>query len=189
MNFFESEKRIIRKETAWTLSNIAVGNRKQIQHIIDNDLISPILERLEDSEQDVVRESCWCIFNLIEGSSRKQLDVLIAESTLESLCELLEHHDAKILKIVLESIETILSRGQKQAQKDHEDNPYLEPFESCGGLNKLELLQVHPNTEIYNLAVTILEKYFDAVDIEELDIEAMQPKYDTKTTTLKNFVF
>ena len=41
-------KQNIVKEAAWTISNIAAGNKDQIQALIDNGIIPPLLAVLKD---------------------------------------------------------------------------------------------------------------------------------------------
>ena len=40
-------------------------------------------------------------------------------------------------------------------------------IEEVGGLDKIDALQTHANHQVYELAVKILERYFDAVDEDE----------------------
>lgn len=59
------------------------------------------------------------------------------------------------------------SVGQQDAQK-YGTNRVAGFIEEAGGLDKLEGLQVHPNHEVYDKVVKILETYFAASEEEAL---------------------
>jgi len=62
--------------------------------------------------------------------------------------------------VALEGLENILKVGDPDA------STYIGSIEEVGGLDKLEALQTHRNHEIYEKAVSILEKYFAAEEDE-----------------------
>merc|ERR1719181_1103078 len=43
-------KKAIRKESCWTISNITAGNRDQIQEVINNGLIPPVIALLQTGD-------------------------------------------------------------------------------------------------------------------------------------------
>ena len=49
-------------------------------------------------------------------------------------------------------------------------NPFSVIVDECGGLAKLEALQSHANTQIYNKALNIIEKYFEVEADESTDL-------------------
>jgi len=131
------------------------------------DILNAVISCLEDSEAEVIRECCWVIFNLIEGSSEEQFESLINDDCISFLVDLIEIKDVKVLKIVLQTLESILERGEDKAKMDQEANPYAYAIESFpDALRNLELLQEHKNEDIFNLAADILENYFGAKELQ-----------------------
>ncbi len=49
-------------------------------------------------------------------------------------------------------------------------NPYAQLVEDADGLDKIEALQDHPNEELYEKAVHILETYFDIEEGEDQNL-------------------
>jgi len=171
-DLLKNEKKIMRKETAWTISNIAAGTKYQIDKLFHRDIIGGLIECLNDSEYDVIRESCWAIFNMIEGSQIDQFEMLMSEQCLEALIDLFEYPDAKVLKIVLQTLESILEKGDEIAKQTEDVNPYVYLIETYdNALADLEELQNHKNEDIYELVTEILEVYFHAKDVEDVGVD------------------
>jgi len=86
------------------------------------------------------------------------------------LCDLLVCPDPRIVTVCLEGLENILKVGEaeKNLGATGEVNRYAQMIDDAEGLEKIENLQSHDNTEIYEKAVKILETYW----LEEED-EAM----------------
>lgn len=72
-----SDKDSIRKEAAWTISNITAGNRHQIQAVIDANIF-PILTRiLKTAEFKTRKEAAWAITNATSSGTPEQIKYLV----------------------------------------------------------------------------------------------------------------
>jgi len=158
-----SNKKSIRKEALWTISNICADSETHIQAVIDCGLMGRICELLRSghSDADVKREAIWCVCNTVTIGSRAQVDLLVSDSRFDYLKILASFiassRDTKSLKTALESIYTILVHGDA-----HEHvNPYTELLEEAGGLNTIEDLQQDESEDIYHAAIRILENFFN----------------------------
>ncbi len=85
---------------------------------------------------------------------------LVKQGTLEALTYLLAGSDIQILSVILEAVDHILG-----AQWEKEENNPVTQFESIGGLKKLEALQLHPNGEIYQKTVNLMDKYYQIQEV------------------------
>ena len=74
--------------------------------------------------------------------------------------------DPEILKIAILGINYVLNKGVLIAKQTNGENIFLTEFEQHGGVMKMERMQEHPNDDVYNAALKLLEKHYDLVDHE-----------------------
>ncbi|XP_072993939.1 importin subunit alpha-1b-like [Typha latifolia] len=157
-----NHKKSIKKEACWTISNITAGNKDQIQAVIAAGIISPLVHLLQSAEFDIKKEAAWAISNATSGGTPDQIKYLVSQGCIKPLCDLLVCPDPRIVTVCLEGLENILKVGE--ADKDMgatgDGNPYAQMIEDAEGLEKIENLQSHDNTEIYEKSVKLLEKYW-----------------------------
>ncbi|KAG5525478.1 hypothetical protein RHGRI_031955 [Rhododendron griersonianum] len=164
-----NHKKSIKKEACWTISNITAGNRNQIQAVIEANIILPLVHLLQHAEFDIKKEAAWAISNATSGGSPEQIRYLASQGCIKPLCDLLICPDPRIVTVCLEGLENILKVGEadKEAGSNNGINIYAQAIDECEGLDKIENLQTHDNTEIYEKAVKLLERYWAEEDEEE----------------------
>ena len=121
----------INKEAVWFLSNITAGTKLQVQAVIDANLIPQVIHLLGKGDLATRREAAWCINNLSLSGKREQVAYALQQGVLQPFCN--SEEDIELL---------------------------TTQIEECGGLDKIETLQNHPNEEIYKLAFDIIDRYF-----------------------------
>ncbi|QCD98427.1 importin subunit alpha-2 [Vigna unguiculata] len=161
-------KKSIKKEACWTISNITAGNKQQIQDVIEAGLIAPLVHLLQNAEFDIKKEAAWAISNATSGGSHEQIKFLVNQGCIKPLCDLLICPDPRIVTVCLEGLENILKVGEAEKNVSNTDgvNIYGQMIDDAEGLEKIENLQSHDNTEIYEKAVKILETYWTEEDDE-----------------------
>ena len=167
LSLLSSHKKGIRKEACWTLSNITAGNKSQIQHVIDHNLIQPLVLLLGQAEFDIRKEVAWCISNATSGGSPEQIKYIVGQGAIPNLVSLLDVAETKIITVALEGLENILKVGEIDAKNNEGVNQHARFIEEAGGLERIENLQRHDDSEIYNKCVSILETYFECEDEED----------------------
>eukprot|EP01090_Pellita_catalonica_P007966 TRINITY_DN1858_c0_g2_i1.p1 TRINITY_DN1858_c0_g2~~TRINITY_DN1858_c0_g2_i1.p1 ORF type:complete len:573 (-),score=97.10 TRINITY_DN1858_c0_g2_i1:180-1763(-) len=178
LTLLNSTKKTIKKEACWAMSNITAGNRAQIQAVMDAHIFPPIIALLANAEFDIKKEAAWCISNATSGGSKDQIRYLVSQNTIPPLCNLLGAADARIITVALDALANILKVGEHDMQGSG-INKYADIIDECGGLDKIEGLQVHQNLGIYEKSVSILEDYFAA---EEEDVN-IAPTVDPSRQT------
>lgn len=148
----DNKDRIV-KEALWFISNITAGSTNQIQAVIDNQFVPKIKHFLDNGDFIQQKEAAWAIYNTCLSGTPKQLEFIVKENILPSLCNLLNIPDNNLVTNVLESVSCILNVCH--------DSEVLESIEECGGLDKIENLQSSSNTDIYNFAYGIIDQYFN----------------------------
>ncbi|OWM72439.1 importin subunit alpha-1-like [Punica granatum] len=166
-------KKSIKKEACWTISNITAGNKEQIQAVIEANLIGSVVNLLQNAEFDIKKEAAWAMSNATSGGSHEQIKFLVSQGCIKPLCDLLICPDPRIVTVCLEGLENILKVGEAEKNLGNTGavNLFAQMIDDAEGLEKIENLQSHDNTEIYEKAVKILETYW----LEDEDEETMAP--------------
>ncbi|KAE8705576.1 hypothetical protein F3Y22_tig00110422pilonHSYRG00115 [Hibiscus syriacus] len=100
--------------------------------------------------------------NATSGGTHDQIKFLVSQGCIKPLCDLLNCPDPRIVTVCLEGLENILKVGEadKNLGSTGGVNVYAQMIDDAEGLEKIENLQSHDNTEIYEKAVKILETYW-----------------------------
>ena len=72
----------------------------------------------------------------------------------------LKMKEPRALAVALEGLENVLKAGQEHFTKAGVENKFALVLENEGGLDLIEELQLHPNHQIYNRSLRILEEFF-----------------------------
>jgi len=165
----QSQRKAIRKEAAWTVSNITAGNASQTQLVIANSIFPLLANLLSNGEYDVKKEALYAVTNATTWKNPKQVRHLVDAGMIKPLVELLSAPDPKMILVALDGLENILLVGQQLASKGTApSNPYTVIVEEFEGIDKLEELQSHENSEVYQKAIKILEAHFNASEEENM---------------------
>lgn len=85
---------------------------------------------------------------------------MVEKGILKSLSSVLELEESRILAVALEGIENVLKAGKIHYQDMGKENRFAIILEQESGLEMIESLQMHPNYQIYEKSLRILESYF-----------------------------
>ena len=80
---------------------------------------------------------------------------------MRALGSVLKNPDVRNLAVALEGISNILECGEQHFKNAQGENEFAIVMEQEGCLDKLEELQTHPNYNIYNQALKIIETHFN----------------------------
>ena len=186
----QNPKKSVKKEACWTISNITAGTQDQIKAVLKEGLFETLIMILRSADFEVRKEAAWAISNTTSGGSWEQIQYLVHAGCLGPLCDMLDGPDPRIVLVALEGIENILKAAAER--NPSKMNAFTLEIEECGGLDKLELLQEHPNDDIYDKTLTVLETYFELE--EEISTEFVNcsksvtaTKNDTNVSPLCNY--
>jgi len=112
---------------------------------------------LRTAEYKTRKEAAWAVTNSTSGGTAEQIKYLVSVGCIPPMCDLLTVMESNIVQVALNGLENILKSGEQCYQKP---NPYAVLIEECYGLDKIEFLQTHEKTEIYERAYSILQEYY-----------------------------
>lgn len=147
---------------------LIAGNKEQIQAVMENNIIPPLVQLLSNAEFDIRKEAAWAISNATSGGNEQQIKFLVQQGCIRPLCDLLTGSDPKIVTIALEGLENILRVGEEEARAMNTSNQMAIYVSEAEGLNKIEDLQQHSNNDIYEKSIKLLETYFGVEEEEEM---------------------
>ncbi|XP_047333748.1 importin subunit alpha-like [Impatiens glandulifera] len=177
----QNYKKSIKKEACWTISNITAGNKEQIQDVIAAGIFAPLIQLIQTAEFEVKKEAAWALSNATSGGTHEQIKFLVSQGCIKPLCDLLVCPDPRIVTVCLEGLENILKVGdaEKNLGNTGDVNYYAQLIDEAEGLEKIENLQSHDNTEIYEKAVKILETFWIEDEDEQLpSVDASQSDFN-----------
>jgi HEAT repeat protein len=158
----------IRKEACWTLSNICAGTVTQVATIIETGIFEKLVQMVDEDLYEIQREAGWSISNTTALKEPSIIQQVVEKKGLQAMCSVLKQKtDAKTSVVLLEGLKNCLEVGKKSFLDENGENPFTYIIEECGGLDTIEGLQMHTNQHVYELAVEIIEKFFQ---VEEIDL-------------------
>ncbi|RHY28079.1 hypothetical protein DYB25_003495 [Aphanomyces astaci] len=83
--------------------------------------------------------------------------------------------EPKLISVALEGLENILAAGERQGEADGTHvNAFVSVIEDCDGVTKIENLQYHEQTDIYNKALGLIERFFQGEGDDDVDGAGVQ---------------
>jgi len=166
---FGNQKRTIRREACWAVSNIAAGTREQISTMMAvPGLMSCVTQQLRSNvEWQVRKEACWVVFNVATTGDAEHVLQMVACNVIEPLSSLLDCTDPRILTVALDAVCAVLDMGKKLTSAQY--SSMIEMFEEAGVVEALDNLQQFNDTDVYNKCILIVEKHFSSEEGEDED--------------------
>ncbi|EEC19434.1 beta-catenin-like repeats containing protein, putative [Ixodes scapularis] len=121
------------------LGNVVTGSDAQTQAVIDAGALPHLRALLRHSKVNLQKEAAWAVSNITAGN----------ENQIQSVI------DAGLIEPVIEVLATV-SAGDKLGEREK----ICLMVEEVGGLDKIEALQTHENSEVYRVSLGIIEEYF-----------------------------
>ena len=110
--FLTCEKKVIKRETCWLLSNITAGNGIQVACVVNNfSIIEKLFQCCNDS-YEVKKEAFFSIRNAISKSESKELQQLLNFRVIELLLEMLKNPDIIFILESIKSLDVIMEKSQ-----------------------------------------------------------------------------
>ncbi|KAG2690236.1 hypothetical protein I3843_09G175000 [Carya illinoinensis] len=157
-----SENRVLKKEAAWVLSNIAAGSVEHKQLIYSSEAVPLLLRLLSTAPFDLRKEVAYVLGNLCvaptEGDGKpnlicEHLVSLVGRGCLPGFIDLVRSADTEAARVGLQFMELQVLRGMP-----HGEGPKLVERED--GIDAMERFQFHENEDLRNMANGLVDTYF-----------------------------
>ncbi|KAL3531909.1 hypothetical protein ACH5RR_005430 [Cinchona calisaya] len=157
----KSEHRILKKEAAWVMSNIAAGSVEHKKLVYSSEAVPLLLRLLATAPFDIRKEVAYVLGNLCvspsEGSGRPHLIAdhlvsLVSQGCLPGFIDLVRSADIEAARLGLQFIELVL-RGIPNGEG-------VKLVEKEDGIDAMERFQFHENEELRCMATELVDKYF-----------------------------
>lgn len=157
----KSEHRVLKKEAAWVLSNIAANSIEHKKLIYSSDAVPLLLRLLSSAPFDIRKEVAYAIGNIcvapMEGPGKPKLILehlvsLVDRGCLTGFIDLVRSADIEAARLGLQFLELVL-RGMPNGQ-----GPKLVERED--GIEAMEKFQFHENEDLRNMANGLVDMYF-----------------------------
>nr|XP_029120288.1 importin subunit alpha-2 isoform X2 [Elaeis guineensis] len=157
----KSEHRVLKKEAAWVLSNIAAGSFEHKELIFSSEASPLLMHLLLSAPFDIRKEVAYVLGNLCVAPAKgagqpsiilRHLVTLVNHGCLPGFINLVRSADIESAKLGLQFLELVL-RGMPNGE-----GPKLVERED--GIDAMERFQFHENEEMRNMANGLVDKYF-----------------------------
>jgi hypothetical protein len=177
-------KKIVRKETCWALSNVAAGTPSQVEALISVEgMLGEVIRIMLDGEYEVAKEACWILTNICTGGKKPHVMHVVQNGGVNAICQKLSDMDAKVTDALLDALEAILEKSGSEATEK-----LTGMVDECGGIDVLEELQQHEDSNVYNKAISLIEKWFGTDDDDETE-NSFVPNVDASATAGSSSAF
>ncbi|CBZ54706.1 putative armadillo/beta-catenin-like repeat-containing protein [Neospora caninum Liverpool] len=112
------ERKAVRKDCGWCISNIAVGSLHQLQQLLDLGVLEAVLMQLSsrgEEEEEVRRELLWVVVNACTTADRAVLVRLLELGAVRPVCEMLRvaarTADPKAAAAAVDAVASILEKS------------------------------------------------------------------------------
>lgn len=156
-----SEHRVLKKEAAWVLSNIAASSVEHKRLINSSEAVPLLLRLLSTAPFEIRKEVAYVLGNLCvaptEGDGKPNLILehlvsLVSGGCLPGFIDLVRSADTEAARVGLQFMELVL-RGMPNGE-----GPKLVERED--GIDAMERFQFHENEDLRNMANGLVDKYF-----------------------------
>ncbi|KAF5202911.1 Importin subunit alpha-9, partial [Thalictrum thalictroides] len=156
-----SEHRVLKKEAAWVLSNIAAGSIEHKHLIYSSEAIPLLLHLLSTAPFDIRKEVAYVLGNLCvvpQGGSEQPIVVLehlvslVGRGCLPGFINLVRSADIEAARLGLQFLEMVM-RGMPNGEGS-------KLVEIEDGIDAMERFQFHENEDLRNMANGLVDQYF-----------------------------
>lgn len=82
------------------------------------------------------------------------MSYVVQQGCIAPMCAILNSQDPMVIQVILDGLGNILRMAGPQVKL------IADVIEEAGGVERIEMLQQHENIEIYKMAYSLIDRYF-----------------------------
>jgi hypothetical protein len=159
----------IRKESSFTLSNIAAGTQEQVKKLYEEDFYPIFYDIIKNEEESPIKTNClWALYNFSSIKNQDYLEKLVENGYMKIIVDRFDIDHEEILACSLEALDNFLNLGKKL--RNPAINNFIEnEINSLEIFNAIKKLKKTNEEDLCQKKVNyILTNYFGVLDSNNL---------------------
>eukprot|EP00386_Alphamonas_edax_P012489 GDKI01038995.1.p1 GENE.GDKI01038995.1~~GDKI01038995.1.p1 ORF type:complete len:556 (-),score=125.99 GDKI01038995.1:241-1908(-) len=153
-----SERRMVRQLVCGIISNVTAGPSEHIEQVFVAGLFAQLINLLETHpEFGIIKDIAQTFANVTLRGTGEQLTRLVELGLIPALVSMLTADNTATLVATLDSIHNIMRVGKEVMG---ENDAWCRILLECGGVERIEVLQMHARAIVYKKAAALLETFF-----------------------------
>lgn len=140
--------------------------------MINANIVVLLIRLLDRDVAEVRREAAWALANATNGGTGQQIQYMVHRGCLPPLCSLLAASDLRMVNVAMEALENILAAGDRFAESNGVENPFISPALAAGAGDDLYRLQFIKSKALSSKAIALMRAYFSEDDDVGADDDA-----------------
>mmetsp|Transcript_35365 Transcript_35365/g.59088 ORF Transcript_35365/g.59088 Transcript_35365/m.59088 type:complete len:480 (-) Transcript_35365:1251-2690(-) len=146
--FLQSEIRSLKKEAAWTTSNVAGSLPSHVDQLVHHGFVPVLIHLISTSQYDIKKEAAFALSNI--AADGRYCELLVSAGAVGPFLSLLPVSDPDTASICLNFIGLVLEK--------HPQGVHL--VEELNGIEALESLQFNENPDLRARATSLVDKFY-----------------------------
>ena len=158
---YDEKNKNIRKESSFTISNIAAGTQEQLIKLYENNFYDILTEIIQNENENQIKKNClWAIYNFSCIKNQEYLEKLVEKGFMKIIVNRFNYDQGEVLACSLEALGNILEL-EKKVRDPAKVNIIEKEINNLDLLNAIKNLNKNNNEDLCQQKTNyLLNTYF-----------------------------